>query len=54
MWLDPDRLVWLWCPQTGGEQTGIAEITVCPHCGGPLPRVGQVIPRVLADPDEEC
>lgn len=54
VWLDPDRLVWLWSPVLNGEPTGISEVTHCPHCGGPLPRVGQVIPRVLSDPDEEC
>ena len=54
VWLDPDRLVWLWVPVVAGEPIGISEVTHCPWCGGPLPRVGHVIPRLLSDPDAEC
>ena len=57
IWLDPDRYVWMWCPSDGVGPLGIAEVTHCPHCGGPLPNVAASILKAmqrepLANPDE--
>lgn len=49
IWCDPDRLVWLWSPREGNEQVGIVEVTICPHCQGPLPRVGDAIRKAILD-----
>jgi len=50
IWLDPDRLVWLWSPSVNGEPQGIVQITHCPHCGGPLPNVAASVLRALREP----
>lgn len=57
VWLDPDRLVWLWAPVENGEPVGIVEVQVCPHCKGPLPNVAANVLKALqrdplANPEE--
>ena len=50
VWLDPDRFVWLW-----SDGTGIVEVSHCPFCLHPLPRVGATILRrleTLGNPEE--
>jgi len=42
VWLDPDRLVWLW-----SDGLGIVEVTHCPFCLYPLPRVVDAVLRAV-------
>lgn len=49
VWFSYEAAQWYWMhPQ------GIWEVTHCPFCHYPLPRMVDAILRALAEPDDEC
>ena len=46
-WYSYEARSWVGC-----TEAGIGYLTICPWCGGPLPRMEDAVWRALADPEE--